>query len=177
MSNQQIPGSLAESAGMPWWEGGKKFVRLYVPSACTALTPYAWYTVDTSQRPIQSAMPASGAICRVAVACETKTAAGYAKFQLAGICDGLITPSITGVTSQTLKIASALVAAGGAATVTADDFAIVETGATDTEFDVYLLDREVNKHETHSADGHKGYLPNQDEDIIGGHEIRRDDGK
>ena len=142
--NQQIPGSVTEGLGMPWWEGGKKFVNLRVPSACTANTPYAWYTVDTSQRPIQSAMGASGTICRVAVATKTVTAAtASVKFQIAGKFDGLITPSITGVTSQTLKIASALVAAGGAATITADDFAIVETGATDTEFDVYLLDREI----------------------------------
>ena len=141
--SQVVPGSEAESAGMPWWEGGKKFVILYVPSACTALTPYAWSTVDTSQRPIMSAMGAANTTCRVAVATKTMAAAGYAKFQLAGILDDLITPSITGVTSQTLSIASAVVAAGGAATITPDDFAIVLEGATAEVFDVYLLDREI----------------------------------
>jgi hypothetical protein len=125
-------------------EDGKKYIYLYVPSACTKNTPYAFYTTTSgSQVPIQSAMPAANAICRVVVATETLTAAGYSWFQFAGPCDDLVTPSITGVTNQTLKIASAVVAAGGAATVTADDFAIVKTGGTDTAFDVYLLDREI----------------------------------
>lgn len=144
LNNAVIPNSEAAQAGVEWTNSdGKTYVNLYVASSCTAKTPYAWYTVDSSNRPLQSAMPASGAICKVVVAMETKTSAGYATFQVKGVCEDLITPSITGVSQQTLKIASSAVAAGGAATITADDFAIVQTGATATTFDVYLLGREI----------------------------------
>lgn len=142
---QVVPSSQVALGGMTKEEDGKKYIYLYVPSACTAKTPYAFYTVTSGSNtvPIQSAMPAANAICRVVVATETLTSAGYSWFQYAGPCDDLISPSITSVTNQTLKIASAAVAAGGAATVTPDDFAIVKTGATATTHDVYLLDREI----------------------------------
>lgn len=140
---QTIPSSQVAMGGMVKEEDGKKYIYLYT-STCTAKTPYAFYTTTSgSQVPIKSAMPAASAICRVVVATETLTTAGYSWFQSAGPCDDLITPSITSVTNQTLKIASAVVAAGGAATVTPDDFAIVKTGATATTHDVYLLDREI----------------------------------
>lgn len=129
--------------GMVKKQEGKEFVYLKVASACTKNTPYAWYTCDSSARPTQSAMPSANAICKVVVATETLAAAGYSWFQVKGYVAAMITPSITGVTLQTLKIASAVVAAGGATTITADDFAICITGATATTFPVYLLGREI----------------------------------
>ncbi len=144
MGNAQILESEAARAGVEFVDSdGKTYVYLYVASACTAKTPYAWYTVDSSNRPLQSAMPAASAICKVVVAMETLTSAAYSRFLVKGSCEDMITPSITGVSQQTLKIASAVVAAGGAATITPDDFAIVKTGATATAFDVYLLGREI----------------------------------
>jgi len=143
--DQQIPASQALKAGMAQSENGNEYMDLYVASACTVNTPYAFYTVDTSSRPLQSAMPASGAICRVVVATETLAAAGYARFQTKGIVSAMITPSITPVNGQTLKIATTAVAAGGAATITPDDFAIVVTtgGVSSTASKVYLLGREI----------------------------------
>ncbi len=144
-SGAQISNSQAANAGVVFTDSdGKDYVNLYVASACTAKTPYAWYTVDTSNRPLQSALPAANAICKVVVATETKTSAGYSKFVVKGLVKDMITPSITGVQSQTLKVASSAVAAGGATTLTPDDFAIVQSaGATAEVFDVYLLGREI----------------------------------
>ena len=129
--------------GMTKKQEGKEYVYLKVASACTKNTPYAWYTCDSSARPTQSAVPGASAICKVAVATETLTAAGYSWFQTKGYVAAMITPNITGVTLQALKIASALVAAGGATTLTPDDFAICITGATALVFPVYLLGREI----------------------------------
>lgn len=122
---------------------GKTYRYLYVASACTKNTPYAYYLSDTSGRALQSAVPAASAICRIGVATETLTAAGYSKFQFGGQVDALVVPTITGVAGQTLKIASAAVAAGGAATVTPDDFAIVEVVTSTTALKVHLLNREI----------------------------------
>lgn len=144
MGNAQIFESELAGAGKVYQDAdGKEYIDLYVASACTAKTPYAFYTADSSDRPLASAVPAASAICKIVVATKTLTAAGYAKFQIGGLFTGMITPSITGVTGQTLKIASSVVAAGGAATLTPDDFGIVKAGATATSFDVYLLNREI----------------------------------
>jgi len=123
---------------------GKEYVYLKVASACTKNTPYTWFTCDTSGRPTQSALQASGVICKVVVATETLTAAGYSWFQFKGVVNDMITPNITSVSLQTLKLASSAVAAGGATTITADDFAIcyANAGAGTTQ-DVYLLGREI----------------------------------
>jgi hypothetical protein len=140
----QVIESQVKKSGVEYVDSdGCTYIDLYVASACTANTPYAFYTYDSSNRALQSAMAASGQICKVVVATETLTAAGYSKFKFKGVHEDLITPSITGVTGQTLKIASAAVAAGGAATITADDFAVVNAGATATSFDVVLLGREI----------------------------------
>jgi hypothetical protein len=140
----QIFDSEAAKAGVEYiGSDGRTYIDLYVPSACTKNTPYAYFLIDSSGRPIQSAMPASAAICRVVVATETLTAAAYSTFVFKGMVEDMITPSITGVTGQALKIASAVVAAGGAATVTPDDFGICLLGATAEVFDVYLLGREI----------------------------------
>lgn len=143
MSAQIFESELARCGKVFADADGKEYVYLYVASACTAKTPYAWYTADDSDRALQSAMPGASAICKVVVATETLTSAAYSKFQIGGLCEDMITPSITGVTGQTLKIASAVVAAGGAATLTPDDFGIVKLGATAAVFDVYLLNREI----------------------------------
>ena len=125
-------------------EEGKKYVYLKVAAACTKNTPYTWFTVDTTGRPVQSALQGVSAICKVVVATETLTAAGYSWFQFEGVCDDMITPSITSVSLQTLKLASSAVAAGGATTITPDDFAICYANAgTATTQDVYLLGREI----------------------------------
>lgn len=123
---------------------GKEYVYLKVASACTKNTPYTWFTCDTSGRPTQSALQASAAICKVVVATETLSATGYSWFQFKGVCNDMITPSITTVSLQTLKLASSAVAAGGATTLTPDDFAICYANAgTATTQDVYLLGREI----------------------------------
>ena len=142
--DQVIPSSQALQAGMTKKENGKEYVYLYVASSCVKNTPYTQFTVNSSGVPVQSALQASAAICKVVVATKTLTAAGYAWFQTKGVCLKMITPSITSVALQTLKLASSAVAAGGATTITPDDFAIsYQNSGTGTTQDVYLLGREI----------------------------------
>jgi len=145
MGNAQIIESDVKRSGVEYVDSdGRTKVLLYSASGATAKTPYAWYTVDTSNRALQSAVGASGAICKIVVSENTVTAGTYGVFIVRGEVEDMITPSITGVQGQTLKIASSAVAAGGATTITADDFGIVQSaGATATSFDVFLLGREI----------------------------------
>jgi hypothetical protein len=132
-----LPGTVKE-------EDGKKFVYLYVPSACTINTPYAFFSCKSgTQIPQMAALGAKDTKYRVVVATETLAAAGYSWFQFAGPYDDLVVDTDTYVVADMVGIYDAVTTPSAATTVTPDDFAVVAVVTSTTAIDVYLLDREI----------------------------------